>query len=235
MSGSALVSCVIPVFNGERYLSEAISSVFGQTHSSIEIIVVDDGSTDRTPRILEEMGGRIRSARQANAGPAAARNRGIEMARGDYVAFLDADDLWLPAKTETQLRCFERNPGVAVCTSLMQNFWAQGLAEEEALLKDTDAARPQWGTSQTLLVRRDAFDRVGRLDAALRHRDTHDWLSRARAAGLQFEQLDEVLVRRRLHANNLSRSRGAEDAEELFAILRKNLASREIAKSRGSG
>ena len=229
MSRSALVSCVIPVFNGERYLTEALGSVLRQTRAPIEIIVVDDGSTDDTPRILEGMGDRITTVRQANAGPSAARNRGIEKARGDYVAFLDADDLWLPAKTETQLRCFERDPRLAVCTSLMQNFWAEDLAEEEARLKDTDTARPQPGPSQTLLVRKGAFDRVGPFDPALLHRDTQDWVTRARAAGLRFEQLDEVLVRRRLHANNLSRCRGAADGDELFAILRKKLATRQTA------
>ena len=226
MSRPALVSCVIPVFNGETYLREALRSVFRQTYAAIEVIVVDDGSTDGTPRILEEMSDRVTSLRQANAGPSAARNRGVESARGDYVAFLDADDLWLPDKTQSQLRCFERNPGLAVCTSLMQNFWAEDLAEERELLGDTDAARPQPGTSQTLLARKDAFDRVGLFDAALHHRDTHDWMLRARAAGLQLERLDEVLVRRRLHSINLSRSRGTADAGELFAILQKNLAAR---------
>ena len=93
-------------------------------------------------------------------------------------------------------------------------------------MKDTEVARPQAGPSQTLMVRRAAFDRVGAFDPTLRHRDAHDWLVRARAAGLQFGQVDEVLVRRRLHANNLSRSRGIGDAEDLFAILRKKLAAR---------
>lgn len=230
MNRTGLVTCVLPVFNGERYLADALDSVLGQTYSPIEIIVVDDGSTDGTPRILSGFGDGIKSLRQVNAGPAAARNRGIELASGEYLAFLDADDLWVAAKTETQLRRFERNPSLSVCTSLMQNFWTEDLADEEARLKDTDTARPQPGPSQTLLARREAFDRVGLFDPALHHRDTHDWIVRARAAGVQFEQVDEVLVHRRLHANNLSRSRGAMDAEDLFAILQKKLAARSASQ-----
>jgi glycosyltransferase involved in cell wall biosynthesis len=226
MSHSGLVTCVIPVFNGESYLAEALDSVLTQTYSAIEVIVVDDGSTDGTPGILAAFGRKITSLRQANAGPAAARNRGIENARGEYIAFLDADDLWVAAKTETQLRRFTSNPELSICTSQMQNFWGEDLADEATRMKDTDMARPQAGPSQTLLARRDVFDRVGLFDPALHHRDTQDWIVRARAAGVSFDHVDDVLVRRRLHSHNLSRSRGTADADDLFAILQKKLASR---------
>jgi glycosyltransferase involved in cell wall biosynthesis len=217
---------VIPVFNGERYLAEALDSVLSQTYSPIELVVVDDGSTDATPAIIAGFGSSIESVRQANAGPSAARNRGIEKARGQYIAFLDADDLWVANKTEKQLARLTSNPGAAISTALMQNFWTEDLKHEAERMKDTATARPQPGPSQTLLARRDAFDRVGLFDPALRHRDTQDWITRARAVGLTFEHVAEVLVHRRLHSSNLSRSRGTEDAEDLFAILQKKLASR---------
>jgi glycosyltransferase involved in cell wall biosynthesis len=217
---------VIPVFNGEKYVAEALESVLAQTYAPIEIIVVDDGSTDDTPGILAAFGSKIRALRQLNAGPSAARSRGIEQARGEYLAFLDADDLWVPNKTETQLQRLSGNADLSVCTSLMQNFWMEDLHDEAMRMRDTDMARPQPGPSQTMLARRDAFDRVGLFNPTLHHRDTQDWIVRARAAGVSFDQVDEVLVRRRLHAHNLSRSRGAADAEDLFAILAKKLAAR---------
>lgn len=229
MSAPDLVTCVIPVFNGEKYLAEAIDSVLSQTHSVIEIVVVDDGSTDSTPEILKNFGAAVRSVRQENAGPAAARNRGIEQAKGEYIAFLDADDLWLAEKTAVQLLRFEDLPGPSTCTCLMQNFWAEELKEEAARMKDTDTARPQPGPSQTMIARREAFDLVGLFDASMTHRDTQDWIVRAREAGVRFDHIDEVLVHRRIHESNMSRSRGAVDAEDLFAIVQKRLTAKSAA------
>lgn len=224
MPSEPLVAVVIPALNEAGKIGRVLDKF--PRDGRFEAIVVDDGSTDGTPDILAGFGSKIESVRQANAGPATARNRGIEKARGQYIAFLDADDLWVAAKTETQLRRLASNPELSICTALMQNFWMEDLADEATRMKDTEMARPQAGPSQTLLARRDVFDRVGLFDPALRHRDVHDWIVRARAAVLQFDHVDDVLVRRRLHANNLSRSRGTEDAEDLFAILQKKLASR---------
>jgi glycosyltransferase involved in cell wall biosynthesis len=214
----------MPVYNGEKYLAEAIRSVLAQTYSPIEIIVVDDGSTDSSPEILARFAGDVTSVRQQNAGPVAARNRGITAAKGEYVAFLDADDTWVATKTATQMRHFANAPDLGVSTALMQNFWMDDVREEAARAQGTGLAQPQPGPSQTILAHREVFDRAGLFDARLSHRDTQDWIVRARAAGVRIEQLDEVLVRRRLHASNLSRSRGKQDAEELFAILQKKLA-----------
>src|SRR4051794_10354756 len=88
------VSVIVPAYNYERYLSLAIESALAQTHSPLEVIVVDDGSTDDTPRVLAAYGDRIRAIRQPNQGAGAARNTGIAASRGDYLAFLDSDDLW---------------------------------------------------------------------------------------------------------------------------------------------
>src|SRR5436190_9496549 len=97
---SSLISCIVPVFNGDRYLAETLDSILAQTHRPIEIIVVDDGSTDGTSAIAAEYGEKIRYIRQENSGVASARNLGLQSARGDFIAFLDADDLWHAGKLQ---------------------------------------------------------------------------------------------------------------------------------------
>jgi glycosyltransferase involved in cell wall biosynthesis len=105
------VSIVIPAFNAEPYLAEAVESALAQTHTLIEVVVVDDGSDDRTPEVIRSFGERIRSARKANGGTASARNVGVRMATGEFVVFLDADDRLLPTYVERCLAHLAAHPG----------------------------------------------------------------------------------------------------------------------------
>jgi glycosyltransferase involved in cell wall biosynthesis len=120
------ISVIIPAYNYARYLSEAIDSVFAQTYPALEVIVVDDGSTDDTPAVLAAYGDRIRAIRQQNQGVSAARNTGIAAARGEYVAFLDADDLWQPAKLEAQMARFDADPNFGLVYCGAESFDAEG-------------------------------------------------------------------------------------------------------------
>ncbi|HKV36457.1 MAG TPA: glycosyltransferase family A protein, partial [Pyrinomonadaceae bacterium] len=113
-----LVSVIIPVFNGERFLREAVQSVLDQGDSSVEIIVVDDGSTDGTETVARSLP--VRYLHQTNQGPAAARNRGIEHAQGSLLAFADADDLWPVNKLELQLPCLLRDPKIDIVLGRIQ-------------------------------------------------------------------------------------------------------------------
>ncbi|MGA9294677.1 MAG: glycosyltransferase family A protein, partial [Ignavibacteriaceae bacterium] len=110
-----LVSCIIPAFNSERYIEEAIKSVLNQTYSNIELIVIDDGSTDNTSEFVKKFKGKVKYFRQANSGPSAARNSGLSKALGDFISFLDSDDLWEKNKISYQMECFEKNPGIDAC------------------------------------------------------------------------------------------------------------------------
>ncbi len=220
------VSCIVPVFNGERFLAEALDSILLQTRPPDEIIVVDDGSTDDTGRIARGLGQAIRYMRQDNAGPAAARNTGVAIAGGDFMAFLDADDLWLPTKLERQLARFEARPDLEFCVTHLRNFWMPELAAEERAFRDQPFAQPLPAfVFDTLLARRSVFDVVGPGNEALRVGSDVDWFVRAREARLVHELLPEVYVRRRLHQGNLTRADLA-SSDTLVATLKASLDRR---------
>ena len=114
------ISVIIPVYNGEAFLAEAVASVQEQSLAPNEIIIVDDGSEDGTVAVIESLGPEIRSIRQTNAGPAAARNRGLEMASGDFISFIDADDLWLPGKLKSQAQRLNGDPTIQLVLGATQ-------------------------------------------------------------------------------------------------------------------
>src|SRR5205085_1624302 len=139
------ISVVIPAYNAGRTISAALASVFAQTYRDFEVIVVDDGSTDDTPERVDEWADRLVSIRQPNGGPGRARNEAIARARGRLVAFLDADDVWLPRKLERQVAYFQRFPttGLLHTATLVNRAPAQTVRETaDAVPLDFDAAPP---------------------------------------------------------------------------------------------
>lgn len=224
------ISCIVPVFNGERYLRETVESVLRQTHSPLELIVADDGSTDRTRPIIETYGDRVRYLHQANQGHAAARNLGLSAARGEFVAFLDADDLWHAEKLERQIARFRARPSLDVCVTHVQNFWTPELDSGPGRSDDPQLARPLPGyRSVTLLARRSLFDEVGHFNPALRHGNDTDWFLRAADYGAVIELMPDVLVYRRLHEANRSRLLAASSRQEYLRILKASLDRRRHA------
>jgi glycosyltransferase involved in cell wall biosynthesis len=225
-----LVSCIVPVYNGEPYLRETLASILSQTYAPVELIVVDDGSTDGTEAIARGCGDRLRYLRQANAGPAAARNSGIGAASGSIVAFLDADDLWHPEKLTLQVARFGARPELDVCLSHIRNFWVADLAAEEEAQRDHFRAGTLPGySSVTMAARRGVFDRVGTFSTDLKHGADADWFARAEEAGAVFEMLPEVLVERRLHGGNRSRQWSERSREEILRTM-KSIVDRRRAQ-----
>ena len=202
----SLIGCIVPVFNGESYLAEALNSIVKQTYRPLEIIVVDDGSTDTTAVVAARYGDQISYIRQNRAGAPASRNLGLTMAQGEFVAFLDADDLWHPDKLTRQIECFEARLEIDLCVTHVQNFWIPELKEEAERFRDHRLTRPVPGyVTQTLLARRILFDRVGPFNTALQVGDAQDWFLRAAEQGASMRLLSDVLVYRRLHRSNFSR------------------------------
>ena len=201
-----LVSVVIPVFNGVAYLVEAIESVRTQTHSTFDIIVVDDGSTDGTASLANRLADWVRYVRQENAGPAAAMNRGVTMARGQFISFLSADDVWLPEKLAWQVAALSANTKVDAVFGHMQHFISPELSPAEAAsLKCPPDPMPAYSAG-TLLTKIEIFRAVGLFDETFRVGEFIDWYSRAVDLGLNIEMLPQVVSRRRVHGSNHSLS-----------------------------
>jgi glycosyltransferase involved in cell wall biosynthesis len=198
------ISCVIPVFNGESYLEETIASVLAQTTPALEIIVIDDGSTDGSAIKAAVFGTRIRYCYQEHCGVSAARNRGVHMAHGELVCFLDADDLFAERKLEIQAERFLERPELEMSIAMTENFWSAELDEDER--HDDSVWQTPWaGHLSTWVLRRSLFGRIGGFDETMRLSQDVDWHMRAVKEGAVCEILPRVLSRRRLHRLNSSR------------------------------
>jgi glycosyltransferase involved in cell wall biosynthesis len=208
---SNLVSVVIPTYNYHQFVVEAVESVLAQTYQPLEIIVVDDGSTDGTRAELERFEGRIRYLFQENRGLPAARNRGIRAAEGEYVALLDADDLWAPTKIAKQVAVLERSPQVGlVFCGLTRVDVASGQSTIRHCPPDLrgDVRRQLLqrncvtGSASAALVRRACFDKVGLFDETLRSaEDWEMWIRISRH--FHFDYVQEPLIILRNHGGNM--------------------------------
>ena len=230
-----LITCIVPVYNGERHLEVSLDSIFAQTWRPIEVIVVDDGSTDRTRAIALDAAARspeLSVITQTNAGPAAARNTGVAHSHGELICFLDGDDLWHPEKLARQAECFDSDPQLDYSVHHVQNFWDDELAGEAEAYREHARGQPIPGyVTQCLMVRRRAFERIGIFDLELQHGDSADWFLRARTGGMTGNLMEDVLTYRRMHELNRSRAKASDSLDEFFGILKRSLDQKRVAES----
>lgn len=209
-----LVSIIVPVYNCQAYVAEAVESALAQNYPHKEVIVVNDGSTDGTMDVLRGFGNRIQVVDQVNGGPPRARNAGLAAARGDYVAFLDADDVWLQGKLAAQVAHMEAHPEVGTCYSTW-TVWpadADGQFRRPAITQQplgpasVNAAMSGWIYSRllfdselltsTVLIRTTVLRNVGEFDQALWNGDDYDfWLRLSQAAPISRLEPAGVLYR----------------------------------------
>jgi glycosyltransferase involved in cell wall biosynthesis len=198
----SLVTVIIPVFNGERYLSEAIDSVLNQSYRPIEVVILDDGSTDNTAVIAKRYLPSIKYYYQPNGGIASALNHGIAQSEGEYLSFLDADDLWLPDKLTIQMKTFEAEPTLDMVFGHIRQFFSPDLDKElRSGIMLIDGNMPGYFKG-TMLIRRESFFRVGLFDIRLHLGDFVDWYSKAIEKGLKSFMVPDVVMARRIHENN---------------------------------
>jgi glycosyltransferase involved in cell wall biosynthesis len=197
------ISTIIPVFNGEKHLADAIRSALSQSHPPFEVIVVDDGSSDSSAEVAKGFGSMIRYDAQAHRGAGASRNRGVELAHGNFLAFLDADDLWLEDKLSRQLQIFKADQTLDLVFGYVEQFHSPELGEEEkAKIQGHGEILPGYNVD-TLLIKKESFARAGAFDDQWRVGEFIDWYLRAIEAGLKSHTLTEVVSRRRLHGRNM--------------------------------
>src|SRR5664280_1531707 len=220
MTHQPLVSVVIPAFNAEAFVAEAIESVLAQDYEPVEVIVVDDGSTDRTAAVASRYP--VTRLTPDNGGQAAARNAGVTAAHGPLVAFLDADDLWLPAKLSTEVAYLSAHPEVGYVLVRMQRVLLPG-APWPPGTPATWFQQPQTGTLPSAgLARRSVLESIGPFDTGFRHGSDTEWQARTADAGIRWTLLPVVLVQYRIHGANDSYDNVGMQ-REMFDLLRASI------------
>lgn len=201
MSGP-LVSVVIPVFNGARFLGPTLASVSAQTFPDLEVIVVDDGSSDGSGEIAVAAGAMV--IRQENRGVSAARNAALQKVRGEFIAFLDADDLWHPEKIERQLSLTSTIEGPVVCSSRFCYFLSPGIPAPHLFEPGIHGVPNDKACPSTWLVHRDVFTQAGTFREDYEVAEDIEWIARVRDLQISTPAVHTCLVSKRIHDRNLS-------------------------------
>jgi glycosyltransferase involved in cell wall biosynthesis len=223
------ISVIIGAYNAEDTIAETLASVLGQTLLPNEIIVVDDGSTDRTAQVAAAASNSIRVIRQNNRGAAAATNVGVKLATGDALAFVDADDLWAHEKLALQARALAEQPELdGISGHLSAFFCPTNDPETNKRYRLPDGPEPGWVLG-AMLLRRRCFERLEPFAENLWAGFFIDWFDRARAAGLVFGMSPGVVLRRRVRPGSLSHRSQKRDGAMV------EMARRAIERRRGPG
>ncbi|WP_234734744.1 glycosyltransferase family 2 protein [Tellurirhabdus bombi] len=212
------LSVIIPVYNAERHLAAAIKSIQDQQYPALEILAIDDGSSDKSAEILRSFP-EVTYTYQTNQGPAAARNRGIQQAKGEFILFLDADDYFPAGKIQQQLAYFERDPTLEAVVGKSQFIF-----EEDA---QTDEFRFPDETHQVFNVlvgsgiyRRSVFEKIGLFDEGLRFSEDFDWFNRIREKEVAMLLTDDITLFYRRHNTNMTRDTDSMRVNALLMIKR---------------
>jgi glycosyltransferase involved in cell wall biosynthesis len=222
---AALVSLVMPAYNAERFIGEALESALSQTYEPVEVIVVDDGSNDRTAEIATTHG--VRLIRQEHRGEAAARNAGLANMRGEYWTVFDADDVMPPERLERQVSHLEQHPELGMVLGLTQAFVTPGEPRPSHWNPEWDNG-PFPACTGTMLARHEVAALVGPYDEQRRMSPDFEWMTRAMELGVAAGESDAVMLHYRIHPGNATADRAAV-ASAMLGVLRESLTRRRTA------
>jgi glycosyltransferase involved in cell wall biosynthesis len=225
-----LVSVIVPVYNGERFLHAALQSIFEQDYYPLEAIVVNDGSTDTTAAIIKSFPN-VTHVGQEHHGAAAARNKGIGVSRGEIITFLDSDDFWPRDRLTFTVRHLRQRPETGYVLGKEMMFVEPGCAvpswvKVKWLVEPQDASN-----TGVLVVRRETFERIGTFNEDYRAGEDTEWLVRASEAGIPMAQLQQVVLYRRIHGDNLSSRMLHVRKANLMRIARESINRQQAKKS----
>lgn len=225
---SFFVSVIIPVYNGEVFLKEAFESIRQQEYKPLEIIIVDDGSTDNTKEIAASFEKEVRYHYQPNSGLPAARNSGVKMAIGDVISFLDVDDLWSKDKTRLQTEILKKSPSAEIVLGYTQIMMLAGTIDGMHVFKEW--ASPVLAMSLGGAVfRKSVFDKIGLFDETQRYCDDWDWFMRARELNIEMVVHTEAVQFYRRHGQNMT-NQELLNSHYFLRMLKKSLDRRRTQK-----
>lgn len=243
------VSVLTPVYNGEKFIGQALDSAFSQRNADAEVIVVDDGSTDGTAGVVSRFGARVRFVQQKNGGRAAARNRALAEAQGEIIAWLDADDVWRPSHLEQSVAFLDRYPGIDLVHGTVQVIDAEGREDAKATKKVSayyEMERKKGSGllrllnecamfSSTVLFRRRCLDEVGLYDSAFVIYEDYEWYLRFALRHRMALLPGDPLVDYRIHGGGVSSSYSSKLIAQVYiSILHKHLAEIKAGKLAGT-
>lgn len=216
------ISVIIPSYNHDKYLGEAIDSVLEQTYPPTEVIVVDDGSTDDTAAVIKPYLFKVSYFYQKNSGIGPARNAGVEQAKGDYFAFLDADDKWPSNKLERQVQALQSDNKLEMVFGHVKQFYCPRISIEAKAKLQCPSALIPGVIASTMLIKAESFHKVGYFDSQWSTGEFIDWYIKAKATQLKEVVLHDVLLYRRIHDGHLN-TRTHRNYQHYLQILRAKL------------
>jgi glycosyltransferase involved in cell wall biosynthesis len=230
------ISVVIPTYNRVTFLKDAIDSVLAQTFLDFELIVVDDGSTDDTPKLLSSYNNKVRVITQTNQGPSAARNRGIETAKGEWIAFLDSDDVWKPDKLKKQVQFITDNPDTKICQT--EEVWIRN--GKRVNPKKKHEMHSGWiyekclplciVSPSSVMIHQDVFEKAGLFDETMLACEDYDLWLRVTPHYPVFLVREQLIVKQGGHDDQQSRTIESLDCLRIKAMV-KSLESEGLSKS----
>ena len=228
MTNNPLISVMMPTYNNAKYICKAIESIYAQSYDNIEIIVVDDGSTDNTKEILKQYKD-IKYFYVEHKGIPTARNVALANSKGEYIAFCDSDDYWLPGKINTQMQYFKEHPDCEIVFTKYENFFEDEnlkMSERAVYEKKVESIFKQYLPSS--IVKKSLFDKYGKFDESFNVAEDTEFLYRVFKNGVKIDNyISDVFYMRRIHGKNVSLQYDNADLKKYIAtILRKGVLNK---------